>query len=115
MLFDDGVLFVCNLINKAENGRKPEYQLRYVGKYWYGERTVGYGRFYDAMGVNEQIDMLVRIHHTRDVRIGMYAVLGNGEQFRITNVQMVLDDDGLRYTDLSLSRVEDYYSVADQA
>lgn len=112
MLFDDGVVFTCTLSNIAPNGRKPVMQLKKVGKYWFSERTIGFNRQYLAMGLNEQIDMLIRIPHSRDTRIGMYALLGNGDQFRIDNVQHVIDPDNfLRYTDLTLSRLEDYYDV----
>lgn len=113
MIFDDGVVFPCRLENQAENGDMPEMVLVPFGKYWYGERTVGYNRQYLAKGVNEQVDMLIRIHHTRAIRIGNYAVLGNGEQFRITNVSMVTDENNLRYTDLTLQRLDENYEVKD--
>lgn len=113
MLLDDGVVYLCNLTNTAPNGRKPVFKLTKVKKYWFGERTVGYSRYYEAKGVNEQVDMLIRIPHDRHARIGMYAVLGNEEQFHITNVQQIIDDDnGLRYTDLTLSRIEEFYELA---
>lgn len=113
MLLDDGVVYLCNLIDTAPNGKKPVFRLSRVKKYWYGERTVGYTRFYEAKGVNEQVDMLIRILHDRNARIGMYAVLGNEEQYRITQVQQIVDDEnGLRFTDLTLSRVEEYYELA---
>lgn len=112
MILDSGVLFICRLDNVAENGRKPVMQLTKISKYWYAERTVGYNRQYLAKGVNEQVDMLVRIPHDRGVRIGMYAMLGNGEQFIIDNVSMIRDDyTNLRFTDLSLRRLEQLYDV----
>ena len=42
----------------------------------------------------------------------MYALLDTGEQYRIDNVQHLLDDDGLRVTDLTLRRVEQLYDVS---
>lgn len=112
-LLHDGVLFVCMLDDITENGSKPHQTLRKIQRHWYGERMVGYGRYYAALGVNEEIDMLVRIHHDRRVRIGMFAVLGNGEQFRITNVQQLIADDGLRCTDLTLRRLEKNYDLTE--
>lgn len=113
MLLDDGVLYLCTLTNTADPGAMPVQRLTKVAKYWYGERTVGYNRLYAARGVNEDIDMLVRIAHTRAVRAGMYAVLGNGEQYRINAVQQVEDDStGLRATDLSLRRLEENYELS---
>ena len=120
MLLDSGILFLCFLSNVASPGAMPCEKLVKIGKFWYGERTVGYNRLYTARGVDEEIDMLVRVAHTRAARAGMYAVLGNGEQYRITAVQQIVDTiktgssqrgNGLRYTDLTLRRLEENYNV----
>lgn len=111
MQLDSGTLFICELQNVAKNGFKPKYELVKIRKNWFGERTVGYNRQYLAKGVNEQVDMLVRIHYDSNCRIGMYAVLGNGEQFIIDNVQQILDENNLRYTDITLRRLEKNYDL----
>lgn len=115
MLLDSGILFLCSLSNTASPGAMPCEKLVKIGKFWYGERTVGYNRLYTARGVDEEIDMLVRVAHTRAARAGMYAVLGNGEQYRITAAQQIVDNgtngNGLRYTDLTLRRLEENYDV----
>ena len=41
----------------------------------------------------------------------MYALI-DSDQYRITEVQMIVDDDGLRCNDISLSRLESYYDVS---
>lgn len=115
MLLDGGILSVCNLVDKTPKGATPDMRLALFSQHYYGERTVGYGRQYAAKGVNEQVDILARIWQDRTVRIGMYAMLDTGEQFRITNVQHLTDDDGLRVTDLSLQRLDDLYDVDGQA
>lgn len=116
MLLDDGIVYICDLTDTATPGGMPCLQLKKIDRKWYGERTVGYNRLYAARGADEEVDMLVRVAHTRAARAGLYAMLGNGEQYRITAVQQIIDDtqsgNGLRYTDLSLRRVEEYYSVA---
>ena len=125
---DDGVLYICDLINTADNGDMPREKLQIVNKHWFEERVIGYGRFYTAQGVNQQVDRLVRVHLDNNIRIGQYAVLGNGEQFRIdmvANGQEVMERTkmydskyyrqprivGNKYTELTLSRVENYYDV----
>lgn len=124
MLLDDGVMYICTLTNTAKKGGMPKETLTRTKKYWFGQRSVGYNRQYAAMGVNQRVDMLVRIPYDPKITIGMYAVLGNGEQYRIDNVQMggdytysgtVLTGSGeeLRYTDLTLQRLEALYDVAD--
>ena len=109
---DDGVLCVCGLENASQNGLKPEMVLHPVAKYWFRTKTVGMNRQYLAKGVNEQVDFLVSIPCDFSIRIGQYAVFGNGDQFRITNVQHFDDDTELRRTELSLMRLEEYYAVS---
>ena len=111
LTYDDGMLTVCNLINMAPPGAMPAQQLQKISEHFFGEKMVGYGRQYAAMGVNEQVDMLVRIWRDASIRIGMYAVLEGNIQYRIDNVQQLLDDDGLRVTDLTLRRLDSNYDV----
>lgn len=113
MILDSGTLTVCTLGNMAEAGMMPVWALVVRSRHWYGERTVGYGRYYAAMGANQRIDQLVRIHQDRGIQAGMYAVLGNGEQYRIENVAQGGEDTELRWTDLTLVRLEDRYDVAE--
>ena len=82
------------------------------------ERTVGLNRQYLAKGVSERVDLLIRIERA-PARIGMYAVLTDyegqinpeGDQYRIDNVQHLLDGYGLKVTDLTLYRLEELYDV----
>lgn len=113
-MFDAGLLRVCKLQNTAPDGFMPRERLIAVADVFFGERVVGYNRFYAAAGANEQIDLLVRTWRLPCARIGMFAVLSQSEndgQYRITNVQHLLDDDGLKVTDLTLSRIEELYDV----
>ena len=111
---DSGIVYLATLTNTAAAGLKPEYSLTKISRSWYEERTVGFRRQYAAKGVNEQVDMLVRTHYNPKARIGRYAILGNGDQFRITNVTQGKDDETLlRYTELSLTRVDQLYEIAD--
>lgn len=116
MIFDSGMVQICNLLNTAEPGSMPKEALVPVLSALFGERTVGYNRHYQAKGVNEQVDMLIRIWRTTEARIGMYAVLSHSEndgQYRITNVQQMLDEDGLKVTDLTLQRMDDLYEITE--
>lgn len=120
-----GIAIICNLTNTAEEGDKPLYKLVPATdkannelKYQFEERIIGFTRQYEAMGVNERIDMLIRIWRC-PVRIGMYVVLTDyegqeneaGDQYRISNVQNLLDDNGLKVTDLTLYRLDNNYEV----
>lgn len=111
--YDDGIVFLCTITNTAETGLKPVEKITRTAKHYFEERTISFRRQYAAKGVNEQIDMLIRIHYDKSARIGMIAELGNGDQFRIDNVTHAYDTDSrLRYTELTLARLEDFFDVA---
>lgn len=115
MLFDSGTLTLCTLENTAQNGQMPHERLVPCERCFYGERTVGYNRQYAARGVNERIDLIARIWQSRAARADMVAVLDTGAQYRVTLAQQLLDEDGLRVTDLSLERMDTLYDVATDA
>lgn len=127
----DGVLFVCNLTNIAQNGDMPNEVLTKIKKFWFEMRPISFSRAYEAKGVNEQVDLVARIAYDTSIHIGQHVVLGNGEQYRIDNINhsqeeftrsKIVDSKyyrqpvitGLKYTDLTLSRIENYYAVAEQ-
>lgn len=115
MLLDSGTLTLCNLENTAPPGEMPKQRLVPVETCYYGERTVGYNRQYAARGANERVDLIARIWQSRAARADMVAVLDTGAQYRVTLAQQLLDEDGLRVTDLSLERMDTLYDVATDA
>lgn len=110
MIFD-GTLTVCELVNNGERGLMPHYVLRGKAVHYYGNKVIGYGRQYAAMGVDQRIDRLVRIWRDNDVNVHDYVLLDDGHQYRIDMVQHLQDDDGLNVTDLTLYRWEDNYEI----
>ena len=117
MLLADGVLKIYRLTDTSESGSMPKEALVRTSDmdFFYSNRTVGYTRQYAAMGADQRIDRLVRIWDT-PVEIGQYVVLDNTDQYRIDNVQLIVDDEGLRVVDLTLRKLEENYDVlAEQA
>lgn len=113
-LKDDGVLYLCTLKDTSAPGEMAKEVLTKVARYWFEERIVSFRRQYAAKGVNEQIDMIVRIHYDRKAHIGMYAVLGNGDQYRIDGVTSITDDfTRQKDTELTLSRLEKHYDLTE--
>lgn len=108
---DCGVLYICELLNLANNGEMPVQTLIKKQRYWFESRVIGLSRQYQAKGVNEQVDMVVRIPYDNRVRIGEYAMLGDGSQFRIDNVTPIFEEETLNVTELTLSRVDKHYDV----
>lgn len=112
MILDDGTLEVFELQECAAQGRKPQKILRPLFEpCFYGELQVGYKRQYAAMGVSQQVDKLVRIWQNRSIAIGMVAVLDDGQQYRIDNVQHLSDETGEPVTHLTLRRLGGLYDV----
>ena len=119
-LLDAGVLTLCNLTNTAALGDMASYKLVPVISQFFGERQIGINRAYLAKGADEQVDLLARIWD-EGVRpkIGQYAVITkyryqenpDGDQYRITLVQLTMNEDGLRVFDLQLERLVDYYEA----
>lgn len=117
-MMDAGLVTLCTLENTASPGDMPKERLVAGETLQFEERTVGITRFYAAQGVNQQIDMLIRVWRS-NVQIGMYALLTDyeyqdnedGDQYRITNVQHLLNNNGLKVTDLTLARVDRLYEV----
>ena len=113
-MMDSGTCRIYTVTDAAENGEMPNPTLHEYGDYeWsFEDRMISYSRQYAAMGVDQQIDRIIRIWRT-PVRIGDVVVIGD-EQYRIDNVQPTLDDDSLQVVDLTLRRLEENYDIAEQ-
>ena len=113
-MMDSGTCRIYTVTDAAENGEMPAPTLHEYGDYeWsFEDRMISYSRQYAAMGVDQQIDRIIRIWRT-PVRIGDVVVIED-EQYRIDNVQPTLDDDSLQVVDLTLRRLEKNYDIAEQ-
>lgn len=103
---DAGILNIYSLENVAESGRMPTEKLVKICEAFYDERTVGVTRAYAAMSADQRIDLLVRCYNTTLPVNAEYAILEDGNQYRISLKQKQGDD-----VDLTLVRLEDYYDV----
>ncbi len=109
MIAED-TLVIYSLQNTADAGAMPVEQLVEVSTEFFEDRTIGYGRNYAALGVNQQIDRLVRIWRNNAVTTKHYVVI-DGDQYRVDFVQHTTDEDGLKITDLTLVRLDDNFDV----
>lgn len=113
-LKDDGIVNLCTLTDISAPGEMAHEVLAKVARHWFEERIISFRRQYAAKGANEQVDMVIRIHYDKRARIGMYAVLGNGDQYRIDGVTPIVDGDTRQKdTELTLSRLEKFYDLAE--
>lgn len=109
----DGIVYLAELKNVADPGDMPRDRLQYISRHWFEERMIGLQRQYAAKGARERIDMIIRIREYKPAaRIGLFAILGNGDQFRILNVSRGYDDDhGLKFTEITLERLDQLYEI----
>lgn len=110
-MLDAGLVRICSLQSINENGGMPQFSLVEQFVEFYQERTLGVTRLYAALGVNRQVDMLIRIWENGAVLPEMYCVLEDGSQFRISQVQHLRDEYGLKVSDITLERLGTFYDI----
>lgn len=114
MILDSGTMKICRLEDIGTNGNMPKKTLVPIRKHWYQERNVYTNRYYLALGQNERIDMIAYVHEDRKINPNMIAVIGDGRQMLVHRVEHVIEENtNLRYTRLSLQRLENLYDIAD--
>lgn len=114
MILDSGIAIVCGLQNIHQPPMMPKEALVEITRGFYGARTIGVSRYYQAAGADRQIDMLIRMQWDPDIKAGLYVVLDDsGEQYRIDRIQRVEDSENhLWLWELTLVRLGARYDVA---
>ncbi|ABO51112.1 hypothetical protein Dred_2602 [Desulforamulus reducens MI-1] len=107
--FNDGIVNIYSVGNIAQLGNMPKEGLTLkVGPLRYKERTVGMGRFWTAMQAQTRIDQVIRVPQIRSVSTQDIAVLMDGKQYEIKQIQYQEDVEP-PVMDLSLERLEADY------
>lgn len=110
-MLDSGIIKICSLEKVNEQGKMPRFILVEKCSVFYEERTIGVTRLYAALGANQKLDIVARVWENRETLVDDIAVLEDGNQYRITAIQHLLNDDGLRVSDLTLERLDSLYDV----
>lgn len=109
MTLDSGKIVIKSPTAATPDGGMPSATWKKVFEGYYGNRTVGYNRYFTALAADDRIDLLVRIQRFA-ASVADIAVLtpvytdGTGGTFKIIQVQHLDDEDRLPVTDLSLER-----------
>ena len=117
-MMDAGLVHICTLVNAAEAGDMPKYELQIEDTLQFEERNYYIDRIYEANGATERYDMLIRVWRV-SAKIGQYALLtdyegqenADGDQYQIEDVRNTTDYRGLKVTDLTLKKVNELYEV----
>lgn len=110
MKHDDGIVRIYSLTDSRTNGLMPQMTKTLQSQHFFEFRTVSFRRYFEASGVNMQVDHVIRIWEDRTIQTNMLRQIGS-EYYRIIQVQHLFDDDNLRVSDLSLQRVSDIEEV----
>ncbi len=110
-MFDSGLLYICDLQQRAVNGGMPNKTLVEKGQAFYGNRTVSVTRMYQAMGADRQIDRLVRVPFDTEVSADDYIVFEDDTQYRVDAVNDVIVRRDLRAIEVTLIKLGDNFNV----
>lgn len=112
MPLDSGELTVWRGENNSPPGGMPVMNYKKIWGSCYENRTIGVTRHYTAQQYGDRADALVRVHRTYEVDPATDRIVlapydhPDGNAYRVTQKQDVLDDEGLPATDLTLERDE---------
>lgn len=110
MTFDDGILTVYSVQNTAENGAKPKYEPVQKEQFYFGFDVLGFSRFYTAKEAHTQLSHVVNIPGWPDLDTNDIVTLESDFYYSLAQIQPMWDDDGLKFTKLSLERITNEYS-----
>lgn len=85
--------------------------LRRDSAHLYGERTVSYRRYFEAIQAGRQIDVVIQLPYVYDLPAEAYAELPDGHMYRVLQNQHTEDEDGLPVSVISLTRMEAHYDI----
>lgn len=111
-MLDSGELTVWRGVNTAPPGGMPRMAYQKVWASYYENRAIGVSRYYTAQQHGDRADVLVRVHRTYEVEPATDRIVlapydrPDGNAYRVTQKQDVLDDEGLPASDLTLERDE---------
>lgn len=110
-VFNDGVVQIYAVENTAEPGEAPEEMRTLKCVLRYRQRTVGLQRYWGGMQENVRVDNLVRTPRVLAVSRQDIAVLLNGAQYRILQIQYP-ENVVPPVMDLSLERLERNHAIS---
>lgn len=100
--FNDGLIEVCIIKERSIIGNRLKNKIRY------GNKVIGFSRFYNAKIASDSVDKVISIPFVPAVQRGDLIILGE-EQYKITLIQDKYDTQPQsRY--LTLERINVLYS-----
>lgn len=112
MILDSGIATIWRVFSDGEPGGKQTKRHEKLLSGWYGDRVVGFSRFFAAKQANTKVDRMIRIlRPVVEVRGDDLCEVG-GAFYRIVQAQYTRDvSAGEDVVDLTLERMVDGYGI----
>lgn len=110
--YRDGVVRIYTVTDAARPGYQPKPALTLTEALFYQERRVGLQRYYSSKQAQVQVERVIRTQLRPGVSPQCVAITEDGVQYGIDLVQQVTDVYPASM-DLTLTRIEQKYEVAD--
>ena len=110
MILDRGEAVFYHTEAASEPGNLPGYKPKEFHRAWYGERTVGFSRFFTAKQSNVKVDRLIRIVRPPNNVVfeaeDVCVLSEDSFTYRVVQCQYLRDEDaGEDAADISLERI----------
>ncbi len=110
MILDRGTAQFLRMQDTAAVGNIPTGQYEVYHRAWYGSRTVGIHRFFEARQAGQRVDRIIRILRPPDAEMiwadDVCILHGSEQRYRIVQAQEVKDEEsGEECMDISLERM----------
>lgn len=112
--YNDGLVTIYRVENIAKPGYQPVEGLQKKLVLRYEEQRLGINRLYLSRQNQVELEKVLRVPCRQEISSQDVAVLEDGKQYRIDTVQSVYDVYPPSL-DLSLSRIEQNYLMAEEA
>lgn len=110
MTFDDGIIGVYERVNTAGKGELPKPALRLKSRHYFSYETLGYGRYYQAKKIDDEIENVIDIERDRNISNKDIIVIEDDQtQYQVSMVQHPVDDDGIHFTRITLSHINEQF------
>lgn len=110
MTFDDGIVAIYERINTAGKGEMPKPALRLKSRHYFAYETLGYGRYYQAKKIDDELENVIDIERDRTISNKDIVITeDDGIQYQISMVQHPVDEDGLHFTRVTLSHLNEKF------
>lgn len=108
MTFDDGMIGIYMIKNSAAAGEMPKEEPMLKDEYYFGYDALGYNRYYTALQAQQKIESVIRVPDWGYIKSTDICIMEDGKKYKIKMIQQMRDEDGLKYTKLSLERIGEH-------